>query len=131
MLGPDLATQLMTSSAFERSMSAAVSSSPAVSAPHATSKNPSSSGSAAKQIDASKAAPSAEEKFLAYAKMTPGEKLRAALLSQLGLTEEQVKAMSPEEQQKVEEKIRDLIKQAAEKQMDKTGQGGFVTDIEV
>ena len=59
------------------------------------------------------------------------EKMRAALLSQLGLTEEKVKAMSPEEQQKVEQKIRDLIKQAAEKHMDKTGQGGFITDVKV
>ena len=73
----------------------------------------------------------AEEKFLAYARMTPAEKLRAALLSQLGLTEEEVKAMSPEEQQKVEQKIRDLIEQAAEKQMDQTGQGGFIADVEV
>ena len=75
-------------------------------------------------------AQSAEEKFLAYARMTPAEKMHAALLSQLGLTEEKVKAMSPEQQQKVEEKIRDLIKQAAEKHMDKTGQGGFMTDIQ-
>jgi hypothetical protein len=112
-------------------MSAAVSSSPSVTAPATAGKAKSSSGGATPLKQPEAAAPSAEEKFLAYARMTPGEKLRAALLSQLGLTEEQVKAMSPEDQQKVEEKIRDLIKQAAEKHMDKTGQGGFIADIKV
>jgi hypothetical protein len=106
-------------------MTASVSSSQSAPAGYAAGKTPSK-----QQIGKSNGpAQSAEEKFLAYARMTPGEKLRAALLSQLGLTEEKVKAMSPEDQQKVEEKIRDLIKQAAEKQMDKTGQGGFIADI--
>lgn len=71
---------------------------------------------------------SPEEKFLAFAKKTPAEKLRDALLSQLGLTEEQVQAMPLEERQKVEKKITEMVKEAAEKQATKTGQTGFITD---
>jgi hypothetical protein len=112
-------------------MSAAVPSSSSVAATYPAGKVQSTSGKTTQLPKSDAPAQSPEEKFLAYAKMSPAEKLRAALLSQLGLTEEKVKAMSPEDQQKVEEKIRDLIKQAAEKQMEKTGQGGFVTDIEV
>lgn len=71
---------------------------------------------------------SPEEKFLAFAKKTPAEKLRDALLSQLGLTEEQVQAMPLEERQKVEKKITEMVKEAAEKQATKTGQTGIITD---
>jgi len=37
----------------------------------------------------------AEQKFLAYAKMTPAERMHAAMLAQMGLTEDQFKAMDP------------------------------------
>ncbi|TAH68118.1 MAG: hypothetical protein EWM45_05425 [Rhodopseudomonas palustris] len=74
---------------------------------------------------------SPEEKFLAFAKKTPAEKMRDALLSQLGLTEEKLKAMPFEERQKVEKKITEMVKEAAEKQATKTGQTGFITDRRV
>jgi hypothetical protein len=57
---------------------------------------------------------SAKDEFLDYAKMTPAEKMRAAMLGKLGVTEEQLKAMSPEERKKVEDKIKDMIKQQVE-----------------
>lgn len=76
-------------------------------------------------------APSAEDKFLAYAKMSPAEKMRASLLAGMGLTEDQLKNMSPDQQKAIEQKIEDQIKQAAQKQMEKSGgtAGGFFTDI--
>src|SRR5882672_5474637 len=41
----------------------------------------------------------AEQKFLEYAKMTPAERMHAAMLAQMGLTEDQFKAMDPAAQQ--------------------------------
>ena len=57
---------------------------------------------------------SAEEKFLEYAKMTPAERMHAAMLAQLGITEDQFKAMDSAAKQEIEDKIRDMIKQQAE-----------------
>ncbi|MBB5046692.1 hypothetical protein HNR60_001440 [Rhodopseudomonas rhenobacensis] len=68
-----------------------------------------------------------EEKFLAYAKMTPAEKLRDAILKSIGVTEEELKNMSPKEREAIENKIKEKIKEAAENQTDK--KTGFITDI--
>ena len=63
---------------------------------------------------AAKPAETAAQKFLEYANMTPAERLQAEMLNQLGLTEDQFKAMDPADQQKVMDKIRELIKQQAQ-----------------
>ncbi|MEO8321603.1 MAG: hypothetical protein ABI561_25145 [Bradyrhizobium sp.] len=68
----------------------------------------------------------AEQKFLEWAKMTPAERMHAQMLSQLGITEDQFKAMDPAAQQKIEEKIRDMIKKHAEDSNDK--RTGLITD---
>jgi hypothetical protein len=47
----------------------------------------------------------AEQKFLEWADMTPAERMHAQMLSQLGITEDQFKAMDPAAQQKIEEKF--------------------------
>jgi hypothetical protein len=71
----------------------------------------------------------AEQKFLEYAKMTPAERMHAAMLAQMGLTEDQFKAMDPAAQQKIEEKIKDMIqKQAANSNDNRTG---LITDKSV
>jgi hypothetical protein len=57
---------------------------------------------------------SAKDEFLDYAKMTPAQKMRAAMLAKIGVTDEQLKAMSPEDRKKVEDKLRDMIKQQVE-----------------
>ena len=75
---------------------------------------------------AAKPAQTTEEKFLEYAKMTPAERLHAQMLAELGLTEDQFKAMSPADQQKIEDKIRDMIKKHAEDSNDK--RTGLITD---
>lgn len=59
-------------------------------------------------------AKSAKDEFMDYAQMTPAQKMRAAMLGKLGVTEEELKAMSPEERKKVEDKIKDMIKQQVE-----------------
>lgn len=51
------------------------------------------------------------------------------MLAQMGLTEEQFKAMDPAAQQKIEDKIRDMIKQQAEKTNDT--RTGLITDKSV
>jgi TPP-dependent pyruvate/acetoin dehydrogenase alpha subunit len=73
-----------------------------------------------------KPAETAEQKFLEWAKMTPAERMHAQMLSQLGITEDQFKAMDPAAQQKIEEKIRDMIKKQAENGNDK--RTGLITD---
>jgi hypothetical protein len=52
--------------------------------------------------------------------------MHAAMLAQMGLTEDQFKAMDPAAQQKVEDKIRDMIRQQAANSSDK--RTGIITD---
>ena len=63
-----------------------------------------------------------EEQFLAYAKMSPMERMRASILKDMNLTEDDVKSMSAADQKKLEEKIKELIKQEIEKDLAKKGQ---------
>jgi nitric oxide reductase activation protein len=72
------------------------------------------------------AAKSVEQTFLDYAKMTPAERMHAQMLAQLGLTEDQFKAMDPAAQQKVEDKIREMVKQQVQNGTDK--RTGIITD---
>jgi hypothetical protein len=51
------------------------------------------------------------------------------MLAQLGLTEDQFKAMSPADQQKIEDKIRDMIKKQFANSTDKPT--GLITDKSV
>ncbi len=86
----------------------------------------SKSGSVAESLTA-KPAETAAQKFLDYANMTPAERLQAQMLNQLGISEDQFKAMSPAEQQKVMDKIREMIKQQVQNSSDK--RTGMITDI--
>lgn len=72
---------------------------------------------------------SAKDEFLKFQAMTPAQKMRAMMLAKLGVTEEQLKAMSPEERAKVEQKLKDMIKQQVENDPEKKGQKGLVADI--
>jgi hypothetical protein len=67
------------------------------------------------------------QKFMDYANMTPAQRLQAEMMSQLGITEDQFKAMSPADQAKVMDKIRDMIKQQAQNTGDQ--RTGLLTDI--
>jgi hypothetical protein len=57
---------------------------------------------------------SAKDEFLDYAKLTPAQKMRAAMLAKMGVTEEQLKAMDPKERQKIEDQLKTQIKQQVE-----------------
>ncbi|MGE8504417.1 MAG: hypothetical protein ACN6P1_19535 [Pseudomonas sp.] len=61
------------------------------------------------------------EAFKAYMAMTPAEKIRDGILKEMGLTEEDIEAMSPEQQQAVEEEIAQRMKERAEMQAKSEG----------
>src|SRR3569623_1421112 len=73
--------------------------------------------------------PSAEHQFLKIAAETPLQRKFNAKLSQLGICEDDFKAMSPAEQQKVTEKIQQMIEQQAQNGGAKTP--GLVKDKSV
>lgn len=57
------------------------------------------------------AGPSAADQFLDYMRKTPEERLRDKILKALGVTEEDIKSMSPDERVALEEKIKDIVKE--------------------
>lgn len=63
-------------------------------------------------------AKSAKDEFMDYAKLTPAQKMRAAMLAKMGVTEEQMKAMSPEERQKIEDELKKQIKEQVQNDPD-------------
>ncbi len=70
---------------------------------------------------------SAIDQFVALASMSPAEKMRAALLGQMGLSEGDLKHMDPKERQKVEDKIKAEIKAQVQKDMEK--RTGMIVDV--
>lgn len=52
---------------------------------------------------------SAADEFRKYMEMTPAEKVRYGVLSELGITEEQLAALPPEQREAMEKKIADMI----------------------
>ncbi|ADG09915.1 hypothetical protein [Caulobacter segnis] len=73
--------------------------------------------------------PSAKDEFLKFQSKSPAEKMRAMMLAKLGVTEEQLKAMPPEERKKIEDKLKDMVKQQVQNDIGKKGQTGLVADI--
>jgi hypothetical protein len=71
-------------------------------------------------------AQSPAQQFLQYANMTPAQRMFASMLGKLGITQEQFDAMSPAEQQKIEDKIRDMIKKQLDDSANKPT--GLITD---
>lgn len=62
---------------------------------------------------------SAADEFLEFMQMSPAEKIRALIVGEMGLTEEEIQAMSPEEREKIEAKIAERIKQRMEQEIEK------------
>jgi len=58
--------------------------------------------------------PSAEDEFLKIAGETPQQRIFNSMLRQLGISEDDFKAMSPEDQQKVTQKVQEMIQQQAQ-----------------
>jgi hypothetical protein len=69
------------------------------------------------------------DEFLAYAKMTPAERIRAAILEELGITEEELEALPPEEQEAMEKAIAEKIKEKVEEANEK--KTGMIVDVTV
>ncbi|MCP3395095.1 hypothetical protein NLM27_40845 [Bradyrhizobium sp. CCGB12] len=61
---------------------------------------------------------SVAQEFLKYAKMNPFDRMRAAILKSMNLSEADLANMTPDQRAAVEQKIRDAI----EKQLEKKGQ---------
>lgn len=61
--------------------------------------------------------------FKAYMAMTPAEKIRDRILKEMGLTEEDIEAMPPEQQKAVEETIAQHMKERAQMQAHTEGEG--------
>jgi TRAP-type C4-dicarboxylate transport system substrate-binding protein len=72
----------------------------------------------------------ARTKFAEYMKMTPAEKMHAAMLQRLGVSEEEFKAMSADERAAIETKIKDMIKAEVENGPNK-GETGLLADLKV
>ncbi|GLK89767.1 hypothetical protein [Pseudomonas turukhanskensis] len=74
-----------------------------------------SSDSEMSASDSARTCKSASEEFHEWMSMTPGEKLRASILEELGITEEDLANMTPEARQNVEagiaEKVQTLFAQ--------------------
>lgn len=54
-----------------------------------------------------------------YVKMTPAQRIREELLKKLGLTEEDLAAKPPEEQQAIQQKLTEMIQQQMKDAQDK------------
>lgn len=72
---------------------------------------------------------SAKDEFLKYQAMTPAQKMRAMMLAKLGLTEDDVKAMKPEDRKKIEDKLKEMIKQEVQQDPNRKDQKGLVANI--
>lgn len=57
--------------------------------------------------------PDAKQEFLDFMSKTPEERMREQILLSLGLTEEDLEAMEPDERLAVEQKIADIFKEQA------------------
>ncbi|MBN2751874.1 MAG: hypothetical protein JXQ84_04125 [Rhodospirillaceae bacterium] len=71
----------------------------------------------------------ARQDFLDYMDMDPMERMRAQILGGMGMTEDQLAALPPEERKKIEDKIRQIIeemvrREAAEKTAESTESEG-------
>jgi len=84
-------------------------------------------GSSLLAAETEKKTPRAE--FMEYAQMTPAERMRAAMLSRMGLEEKDLAGMFAEEREAVEAKIKAMIKAQIEADQDK--RPGRITDITV
>ena len=63
------------------------------------------------------------EAFKAYMAMTPAEKMRDNILKEIGMTEEEIEALPPEQQKAVEEEIVQRMDERAKMQAQSEGNG--------
>lgn len=66
--------------------------------------------------------------FLSYQKLTPEQKVRASFLKEIGLTEEALKNLPPDQQKKIEDEIKQRCKDMIKTSM---AQKGLLVDMTV
>lgn len=69
------------------------------------------------------------EEFLAFATMTPEEKIRYLMLKEMDLTEEELAAMDPAERAKIEKKIEEAIERKVREASGIPGEAGAAADV--
>ena len=74
------------------------------------------------------AAKSPAEDFLEYARMTPAERIRASILDEMGITEEELEQMGPEERKAIEKVIAERTKEKVEQATEK--RTGMLIDVQ-
>lgn len=74
-------------------------------------------------VDALKT-PTATERFLEEARKSPMERLREQIIKELGISEEDLAAMPPDEKRATEDKIRELIEEKLKQGMRANDAGG-------
>lgn len=87
-----------------------------------------SSGTAAAASAGAPSFSSLMKELTGYASGTASERMGKMMLAKLGVTEEELKKMSPEEREKVMAKVRELIKQemTAQQQQQKNSTGNGI-----
>jgi hypothetical protein len=70
---------------------------------------------------------SPEEDFLEFARMSPAERMRAAILKEMGITEEDLAKMGPEERAEVSKEVAERIRDKALHSREK--QSGMIVDV--
>jgi hypothetical protein len=85
------------------------------------------SGSTSASTSVSPSSP--QEEFLEYARMTPAERIRAAILEEMGISEDEIENLEPARRDTIEKeiakRIRDKLEEAAEKKT------GMIVDVTV
>jgi len=67
---------------------------------------------------------SPEQELDKYMKMTPEQRMRESILKQMGLTEDQLNSMPPDQKKAVEDKIASIMKQKMNEAQNKSGASG-------
>jgi len=70
-----------------------------------------------------------QAEFSRAAKMTPAEQMRGAMLNKLGIAEDQLGSMPPEQRKLAEDRLKDMVRQMAEADLNKDAQTGLIADI--
>jgi hypothetical protein len=95
--------------------------------PPTTPTSPASSPSSGPTAGPAAPADSAVQNFLNLVGSSPAQQMRDQILRSMGLTENQLNAMSPQDRAKIEEKIKEMIQHKVEQSVEK--QTGVVIDL--
>jgi predicted flavoprotein YhiN len=90
-----------------------------------------SSGTSFQDVLASVQKSTPEQELDKYLKMTPEQRMRDSILQQMGISEDQLAAMPPEQRKAIEDKIAHLIQQKMEQAAGKSSTPGASSGLTV